>query len=207
MKILAISDKVTDFLYSPVIKKKMGDISFVISCGDLPSCYLEFIVTMLNKPLFYVFGNHHKEKICKQNGIKKNIPQGCINLDNKIINYKGLLIGGLEGSMRYSRGKHQYSDFEMCLKINKLKPAMYINKLFKKRYIDILVTHAPPLGINDRKDLCHRGFKCFVSFIKRYKPRYLIHGHVHLYGIGSNRETIVNSTKVINAYGYQIIEI
>lgn len=207
MKILFVSDKVVDFLYSPVITKKMKDIDLIISCGDLPSSYLEYIVTMLNKPLFYVFGNHHKEKIFKEGGLQANIPQGCINLDNRIVSYRGLLIGGLEGSYRYSRGKYQYTDFDMCLKILRLKPKLYLNKAFKKRYLDILVTHAPPYGIHDSPDLCHRGFKCFNSFIQKYEPRYLVHGHVHLYGIDQNWLTEVNRTKVINAYGFRIIEI
>lgn len=207
MKILLVSDKVIDFLYSPVIADKMSDIDLIISCGDLPTSYLEYMVTVLNKPLYYVFGNHHKEKIWSENGLKSNMPQGCINLDNKIIDFKGLLLGGLEGSYRYSGGKHQYSEREMCLKTCRLKPRMYINKLLKHRYLDILVTHAPPLGIHDGKDLCHRGFKCFNDFIQKYKPKYLIHGHVHLHGVDNYWMTEVNNTTVINAYGYRVIEV
>jgi len=207
MKILALSDKVVDILYNPAIRKRMKDIDLVISCGDLPTSYLEYIVTMLNKPLYYVYGNHHKEYIFKEKGYIKNIPQGCTNIDNRIIDFQGLIIGGLEGSIRYSGGKHQYTEFEMCLKVNRLKPRMFLNKVFKKRYIDVLVTHAPPYKVHDGPDLCHRGFKCFNKFISRYKPRYLIHGHVHLYGMDDNWLTEVNSTKVINAYGYKIIDI
>jgi len=206
MKILALSDEIVEHIYSPSIVKRMQDVDFVISCGDLPSYYLEFIVTMLSKPLFYVFGNHHKDFINTEKCIKRNHPGGCINIDNRIIAYKDILIGGLEGSMRYNNGKHQYTDFEMCMKINRLKPKLYLNKLLKKKYIDILITHAPPYKIHDGEDLCHKGFKCFNKFIKAYKPKYLIHGHIHLYKTGDNWQTVANSTKVINAYGYRIIE-
>ena len=206
MKILAISDKIVDHIYSTSIQKRMQDIDLVISCGDLPSYYLEFIVTMLNKPLFYVFGNHHKDYLHTESKIKRNNPGGCVNLDGKIIEYKGILIGGFEGSLRYSNGKHQYTDFEMCWKINRLKPRLYYNKCIRKRYIDIFVTHAPPYKIHDGEDLCHRGFKCFNKFIKTYKPKYLIHGHTHLYGTNNDWLTIAGSTKVVNAYGYRIIE-
>ena len=206
MKILAISDEIINYIYSNSIPERMQDIDLVISCGDLPSYYLEFIVTALNKPLFYVFGNHHKDYIHTESKIKRNHPGGCTNLDNRIVEYRGILIGGLEGSIRYSDGKHQYTDFEMCWKINKLKPRLYFNKVFKKRYIDILVTHAPPYKIHDGEDLCHRGFKCFNKFIKKYKPKYLIHGHTHLYGTNNNWLTIIDGTKVVNAYGYRIIE-
>jgi len=44
-------------------------------------------------------------------------------------------------------------------------------------------------------------------FIKKYRPKYLIHGHIHTYGTENNWLTTKNSTKVINAYGYRIIEI
>jgi uncharacterized protein len=207
MKILAISDKIVDIIYTPSIEKRLADIDLIISSGDLPNSYLEFIVTILNKPLFYVFGNHHRNVTYTDKGEKTGGPEGCINIDNQIIEYNGLLIGGLEGSMRYSPGKHQYTDFEMYLKINRLKPRLYKNKLFKKKFIDILVTHAPPYGTHDEKDLCHRGFKAFNKFIEIYKPKYLIHGHIHYYGLDNEWLTEVGDTKVINAYGYQIIEI
>jgi uncharacterized protein len=207
MKILAVSDKIVDIIYTPSIKERLADIDFIISCGDLPNSYLEFIVSMLNKPLYYVFGNHHRDLLYTENGIRKGGPEGCINIDNRIIEYGGLLIGGFEGSFRYRSGNYQYTELEMCLKINRMKPALYFNKLFKKKYIDILVTHAPPRGIHDREDLCHRGFRCFNKFIKRYKPGYHIHGHIHYYGSGCQWLTEVGDTKVINAYGFQILEI
>jgi Icc-related predicted phosphoesterase len=207
MKILAVSDKIVDIIYTPSIETRLSDVDLVISCGDLPNSYLEFIVTVLNKPLFYVFGNHHRNTIYTEKGKKTGGPEGCINIDDRIVEYKGLLIGGLEGSMRYSPGEHQYSDFEMCMKINRMKPRLYYNKIFKKKYIDILVTHAPPLGIHDGEDLCHRGFKCFNSFIKRFRPKYLVHGHIHYYGPDYEWMTGVNGTKVVNAYGFQILEV
>lgn len=207
MKILAVSDKIVDIIYTPSIQERLADVDFIISCGDLPNSYLEFIVTVLNKPLFYVFGNHHRNILYTEKGKKTGGPEGCINIDNRIIEYKGLLIGGFEGSIRYSPGEYQYSDFEMCMKINRMKPRLYFNRIFKKKYIDILVTHAPPLGIHDEKDLCHRGFKCFNSFIKSYRPRYHVHGHIHYYGTDYEWMTDVNGTKVVNTYGFQVLEI
>jgi len=37
---------------------RFGDVELVLSCGDLPYYYLEYIVSMLNVPLLYVHGNH-----------------------------------------------------------------------------------------------------------------------------------------------------
>jgi len=207
MKVLLISDKVIEHIYSNSIADRMNDVDFIISCGDLPAYYLEFIVTTLNKPLFYVMGNHNANKICTESGMKSGFPEGCINLDQRIIEYNNVILMGLEGSMRYSGGAHQYTESQMCWKINRLKPALYVNKIFKKRYVDILVTHAPPFKIHDAPDLCHRGFKCFNKFIKKFSPKYLVHGHMHTYGTNNNWMTAVNNTKIINAYGYRVIEI
>jgi len=207
MKVLLISDKVIEHIYSNLITERMSDIDFIISSGDLPAYYLEFIVTSLNKPLFYVMGNHDGRKIYTEKGVRSGIPEGCINLDQKIVEYNNLLLMGLEGSIKYSNGIYQYTESQMRWKIRMMEPRLYINKIFKKRYIDILVTHAPPRGIHDGEDLCHRGFDCFNNFIVKYKPKYLIHGHIHTYGTENNWLTVVNSTKVINAYGYKIIEI
>ena len=207
MKILAISDKIVDIIYTPSIEKRLADIDLIISSGDLPNNYLEFIVTILNKPLFYVFGNHHRNVTYTDKGKKTGGPEGCINIDNRIIEYNGLLIGGLEGSMELDLILRTVVQRSMSMKINRLKPRLYINKIFKKRFIDILVTHAPPYKIHDEEDRCHQGFKSFNRFIESYKPKYLVHGHIHYYGVDNEWLTEVNGTKVINAYGYQIIEI
>jgi len=207
LKILAVSDRIVEHIYSNSIQERYGDIDFVVSCGDLPNYYLEFIVSSLNKPLFYVMGNHCTGKIYTESGQKDALPEGCINLDNNIIEYKNVIIAGLEGSMKYSGEKHQYTDFQMNWKINRLKPQLYLNKLFKKRFVDILVTHAPPFHIHDGEDLCHRGFKGFFRFIETYQPKYLIHGHIHLYGTGRDRETLTGKTRVVNAFGFRVIEI
>ena len=40
------------------LRRQYGDVDLLISCGDMPSVYLEFITSVLNVPLFYVRGNH-----------------------------------------------------------------------------------------------------------------------------------------------------
>ena len=58
MRVLAISDVIVQALYSPALREIARDVEFVVSCGDLPSAYLEYIVTLTDKPLYYVMGNH-----------------------------------------------------------------------------------------------------------------------------------------------------
>jgi hypothetical protein len=209
MKILTVSDKVEEVIYSPAIKRLYGDVDLVLGCGDLPFYYLEFIVTMLGGPLFYVIGNH-------ANAVRKRYapraewqyPGGCENIDGRVVRYRKLLIAGLEGSMRYNRNPDfQYTEREMAWKMWRLAPALVLNRLLYGRYLDILITHAPPYGIHDLEDRCHQGFQAFRTFMDRFRPRYLIHGHVHVYSPNQTVESIYRQTQVINTYGHRTIEI
>jgi len=207
MKILTLSDKVIDFIYSPQLREKFGDVELVLSCGDLPFYYLEYIVSMLNVPLFYVMGNHDKRVEYSANGQAKTAPGGCVNIDNRAIQYKGLLIGGLEGSMYYSREpRFQYTEPEMHFKVLRMAPQLLLNRIQQGRYLDILITHAPPYRIHDGQDPCHRGFQAFLRFMDLFKPRYLIHGHVHLYGYDQTAVTTYRETQVVNISGYWVLE-
>jgi Icc-related predicted phosphoesterase len=209
MKILAVSDKVDELLYSPAIKHLFKDVDLVLGCGDLPFHYLEFLVTMLGKPLFYVVGNHANE-VRKRHEMRHlwEYPGGCENIDGRVVRHRKLLIAGLEGSMRYnSNPNFQYTDSQMTRKMWGLAPALMMNKILHGRYLDILVTHAPPLGIHDKPDRCHTGFRAFVTFMDRFRPRYLVHGHVHVYSPKEIIETVYGDTTVLNAYGYRVLEI
>ena len=58
MQILAVSDQVVDRIYELVPQGHFAGVQMILGCGDLPYAYLEYLVTMLNVPLFYVPGNH-----------------------------------------------------------------------------------------------------------------------------------------------------
>lgn len=207
VKILTVSDVVEPTIYHPGVRERYGDVELVLACGDLPNYYLEFIVTLLDKPLYYVFGNHDKNVVHSERGPEPAAPGGCINLDGHTVSEKGLLLAGLEGSMRYKRdGGPQYTEREMWRKALALVPRLLWNRLLHGRYLDILITHAPPYGVHDASDLCHTGFRAFLWLMKRFRPRYLIHGHVHLYGHNVVRRTLYKSTLVVNTYGHQLLE-
>jgi Icc-related predicted phosphoesterase len=218
MKILCVSDQIDPLVYSSTIRDRFSDVDVVLSAGDLPMDYLDFIMSSLNKPLLFVFGNHHTEgmKYFRWNGFaaafsldEAEYPRGsgAIHAGSRVRREEGLIIAGLGGSMRYNRGLNQYTNFEMTLEIFKLLPALLFNRIFRGRFLDILLTHAPPEGIHDREDLCHRGFRPFLAFMRIFKPRYLIHGHIHLYDLSGTRATLYKETMVINAYGHYIIDI
>lgn len=206
MKILTLSDKILPFIYSPKVKKRFTDIDFIIGCGDLPYDYLEYVLNALDKPLFFVHGNHD-QKVETRSGIERNSPRGGMNLHRKVINFKNVLIAGIEGSNKYRPGDYQYTQFEMWLNVVSLVPKLYLNRLKYGRSLDIFVTHAPPQGIHDDTDLPHNGIIAFRWLIKNFSPEYFVHGHVHIYRPDTVSRTIIGKTMVVNTYGYQEIEL
>jgi hypothetical protein len=205
VKILAVSDQVVESVYSSRIRDRFGDVELVLSCGDLPYSYLEYIAAMLNVPCLFVHGNHDQPEYLSS-GATLTHPGGWINLDGRTINIKGLLLGGLEGAMGHKPGaRFQYSDSEMAFKVWRMAPTLLVNRILYGRCLDILITHSPPFGIHDGNDLAHRGFKALLKFVERFRPRYLLHGHKHRH-CDEPWETSCQDTKVINVYPLRVIE-
>lgn len=218
MKILCVSDHIDPLVYSSAIKERFADIDIILCAGDLPMEYIDFIVSSLNKPAYFIFGNHnlnefefyHKTRISVWKHHEEwnmSFFHGASYAGFKVFRENGLLLAGTSGSMKYNRELDQYTDFQMSVKLWKMIPALLWNKIRYGRFLDILLTHAPPAGIHDKQDLCHRGFKCYLWFMKFFKPKYLIHGHIHLYDMHEQRISRYYQTTVINAYSQYILEL
>ncbi|PKO17814.1 MAG: hypothetical protein CVU39_04845 [Chloroflexi bacterium HGW-Chloroflexi-10] len=207
MKILAVSDVELDYIYQPKIADRFFDIDLMISCGDLPHYYLEFMVSMLNVPLYFVNGNH-ANKIEISSTSEKSGPWGAIDLHRRCLkDDTGVLLAGVEGSIRYNRGSHQYTQGEMWSNVFSLVPKLMLNKLIHGRFLDIFISHAPPWQIHDQEDLPHQGVKAYRWLIKSFKPTYHLHGHIHVYRNDVIKTTRHLSTDVINCYGYKVINL
>ena len=210
MKILAVTDQVVDSLHSANVKTRFGDVDLIISCGDLPYGYLDYLMTVLGKPLYFVHGNHDRDHEYTESGKRRLAPQGAIPLDLRTeVGPAGLLLAGLEGSIRYDvASNHQYTQEQMDRRAAQLAVKLARNRLRYGRYLDIFVTHAPPLGVGDGTDPAHVGFRAFNTFITRFKPRLMLHGHQHRYfgSYGTPPSTQVGATRVLNVYPYQLIE-
>lgn len=195
MKILAIADEESAYLWDHFEKEKLEGIDLIISCGDLDPRYLSFLATFTSVPVLYVHGNHDEK-------YKAMPPEGCVCIDDSIYVHKGIRILGLGGSMRYRDGEYQYTEWDMKKRVGKLA-----FKLFRHRGFDILVTHAPAYELNDARDLPHQGFKVFLSLLEKYKPRFFLHGHVHMsYGRKHKRYDKYQKTHVINAFERCVFE-
>lgn len=206
MRVLAISDVTVPLLYMPRVKTRFPDTGLIISCGDLPRDYQEYIVSMLDTRFFYVLGNHDQEFLSGAYNQRQNIAGGT-DLHRKSVFCNGIILAGIEGSLKYRDGPHQYSQSEMWNHVFTLIPQLFLNRIRYGRYLDIFVTHAPSAGIHDKQDLPHRGIFAFRWIIEKFKPRYHFHGHVHVYRPDEPVDTMWGQTRVINAYGYKDIEL
>lgn len=196
MKILAISDVESAALWDYYRPERIAGVDLILSCGDLKREYLEFLVTMSNKPVFYVPGNHDK-------GYLTNPPEGCDCIDGIVREYRGIRFLGLGGCKLYNDPVYQYTEKQMTRRIKQMRGA-----LKKSKGVDVVVTHAAPTGCGDRADPAHQGFDCFLRMMDDYKPRYFIHGHVHMnYDSDIPRRMRYGETEVINAYERYILDI
>jgi hypothetical protein len=202
MKVLCISDRVESMLYGPNLTSYAGGVEAVISCGDLPFDYLEYIVTFLGVPVYYVLGNHDPGPDGPE------YPGGCTPLDGRAVETEGgVTLAGLSGSPSYSGGPNQYTERQMRRRARALSVRVRCRSLAGRPKPRIIVTHSPPFGLGDRKDVAHVGFESFVDFIDRHQPLLWLHGHIHLYGPNDERVTQRGATKIINVYGHRILDV
>lgn len=196
MKLLLVSDEESAFLWDYFQPGTLDGIDLILSCGDLKADYLSFLVTMGRAPLLYVHGNHDLNYV-------NHPPEGCDCIDGNLVTVKGLRIMGLGGSLMYSGGPHQYTERQMERRIWRMKL-----KLMRAGGVDIILTHAPARGYGDQEDPAHRGFEAFFPLLDKYRPQYLIHGHVHKrYSSKMERVLHYGDTTIINASGRYVLEI
>lgn len=230
MKILAVADHVDRALYEHFNKERWTKegIDLIVSCGDLKQEYLDFLVSSFNVPCFYVRGNHDTT-------YAESPPGGCIDLHDHVRKFKGIRFFGLEGSRRYSGGPAQYTERQMYWMAFWARPLVHqaggidvlvthsaprICPLPEKQCLCVKPQDgSPPANLGqacyadpsrmcwELSDLPHRGFDTLREVVKRYQPRLYLHGHTHL-GYGARpREMTVGKTRVIDCYGYSIVEV
>jgi Icc-related predicted phosphoesterase len=197
MKILAVSDVESKYIWDFFDPAIFRNVDMIISCGDLKPEYLSFLVTMIPAPLFYVHGNHDK---C----YKYNPPLGCQCIDGKLVTYKGARIMGLGGCKSPRQEPHEYTDRQMWQRFKKLVP-----ELKRAGGVDILVTHAPAECLGDGPDPYHMGFEVFRYIDETWRPKLHIFGHRHMMGNPVSKTPVFafGCTTMVNATGYRIIDL
>ncbi len=182
------------------LRRRYHDVDLLLSCGDMSAAYLEFIASVLNVPLFYVRGNHDESY--------SERPPGGEDLHMRLVEFKGLSFVGLEGSIRYNDQPVKYTEGEMLALVMKMGPRLRYRRWRRGGHaVDVFVTHSPAFGIHDASDLPHTGFKAFLRFMEWYRPRYMLHGHVHTYDRRVATETDYGSTHIMNINPVTLLEI
>ena len=200
MKILSVSDIVLASLRNREnLLKNYSNAQAVISCGDLPADYLEYITGVLNVPLMYVRGNHDI--------YYTHDKPGGDDLHGRVVRFNGYLIAGLQGCMRYNREPLQYSDGEMLRLVLALWPTVLYATLRRRRRLDLMVTHSPAWGIHDLPDRAHQGFKSFRLMIRLFRPRTLIHGHVDNVDKRLPSRTLFADTEILNINPAKVLDL
>ena len=196
MRLLLISDEEDRYLWDYYRPGNLKDVDLILSAGDLKAEYLSFLVTMANRPLLYVHGNH-------DGAYDRKPPEGCDCVDDRLVVVNGLRILGLGGSHRYSEGPYQYTERQMRRRIARL----YF-KLRQAGGVDIVLTHAPVYGCGDEDNITHRGFEAFLPLLDRWEPKYLIHGHMHKrYRPTQERVLQHGKTTIINCNGKYYLDL
>lgn len=208
MRILAISDKVDPLLYSPAIRRAVGSVELILSCGDLPHYYVDYVVSMLDVPCFLVQGNHASGAEFRRVGGDRPAQRHSMDIHRRVVMERGLIIAGLEGSIRYNQNpRFQYTQQDMWRMTWGLVPRLLWNRLRHGRFLDLLIAHSPPAGIHDGPDRPHQGFESFLWLMRNFRPRYLLHGHKHVYRHDEITVTRYHETTVVNVYPWRVVEV
>jgi uncharacterized protein len=200
-QILAVCDEVDSRLYGNGALCQRTRPDLLLSCGDLPPYYLDYLVSKLNVPLYAIHGNHDAPPPLE--GSAGFLKCGAHWLGGQTVRAGGLLLAGFDGSLRYNAGAYQATQAEMHAAVRSLVPRLLMNRVRYGRYLDILMTHAPPRGIHDESDRCHTGFNAFTWLVRTFQPRYHLHGHVHVYDRRAPTVTRVGSTEIMNVYPFR----
>ncbi len=189
MRILVLADEPSSKLWGDRCRESLSGVDLILSAGDLPAPYLSFLTCFTSAPIYYVHGNHDDK-------YEQNPPEGCLCIDGRIAEFRGVRILGLGGSIRYRPDAvNMYTEEEMAARIASLR-----RKLRATGGFDILLTHSPIRGVGDQDTHTHRGFACFASLLDRYHPAVMVHGHVHqAYSPFFQRQREYHGIPVINA--------
>jgi Icc-related predicted phosphoesterase len=182
-----------------------------------------------NVPVFTIYGNvesrnYETRKTAKEIGVKLpfltddlNKIKGVSVINNKIRNFSGVRIGGLDYFIDdcwvrsfVSRSDKDYSKKLRSAKRDSMK-ARNVLKWFDG--LDILVCHQPPYGYLDKVTAKfapkrwkgkNAGSKVIVDYVKRKQPKYVFCGHIHE-GEGYRK---IGKSNVYNlgVCGYRIVE-
>jgi len=199
IRILAVSDEQDPTLDSAVTRERIGVVDLIIGAGDLETDYLAFVADAFHAPLRYIRGNHDVGAAwsdTRRSLLPEPMPDG------RVVEEIGLRLIGFSGSPVYNRRNMQVSALGMWARVVSASSAAQ-----RARPV-LVVTHAPPRGMNDDTDRAHRGFTAFRWLADRLGPPLWLHGHTALVRRGmDDRCARHDGTLFYNCTGATVIEL
>jgi Icc-related predicted phosphoesterase len=192
VRVLAVADE--EVAAMPARARDLR-VDVVLAAGDLPWDYLETLADLVGAPAAFVPGNHDPRISRTSTG-----PRGFVAVDEHAVTVGGLRVAGLGGCVRYNGGDHQYTQKQYD------RRARTLIKRAGDLPVDVLLTHAPPLGLGDDDDPSHLGIEALHGVLAALRPSWHLHGHIHPFGMHkSDRQ--VGPTTVRNVIPWQVIDI
>jgi calcineurin-like phosphoesterase family protein len=209
-RVLVIADEEAPNLHPQALRDLAPDL--VLSAGDLSWDYIEYVASGVDAPVVFVPGNHDPqiERVRKgRNGAYTSDglpcdgprPRGATDADVRVVTAAGLRIAGLGGCVRYKPGANQYTQREFDARARRL-----LRRAGRGGPVDVLLTHAPPLGLGDGADKPHEGIAALHKVLERLRPTWHVHGHIHPYG-QRMPDRQVGPTTIRNVIPWRLVDI
>ena len=185
MKVLAIADIKPTRSVTELVASEAVDL--VITLGDLEYADIASLEQITHIPKIGVYGNHCFPGYMQQLGI--------FDMHMHTWEYGGVVFGGFEGCVRYKANPYakMYTQEEATALLQHMP------------YVDVLIVHCPPFGVNDGDDPAHIGFHALRTYVEEKKPKYLLHGHTY-----PTKETMVHQfldTKILYIHGGEVVSL
>ena len=186
MNILAIADRPPEKPIPEILRQ--NNIDVIVTLGDLELHQIRGLELVTDIPKLGVYGNHCSGMYFESLGIQ--------NMHLQTVEIGGRVFGGFEGCVRYKNSPtaKMYTQEES------------IQMLAEFPRVDVMLTHAPPFGINDEPDdVTHAGFKGLENYVHQHEPAYLFHGHTYPEDPDVIRK--VGNTSIVYVSGTRVVEI
>jgi hypothetical protein len=172
-RILAVADEQDRSLDSRTTRDQVAPVDLIVGCGDLEPDYLGFLADAFGAPLRYVRGNHDLGQAWTlaagdEHRVPEALPEG------RIVDENGLRLLGFHGAPIYAPHRLGVSALGMW------RRALAGWLRASGRRPVLVLTHAPPRGLNDAPDPAHRGFAALRWLAARLRPPLWLHGHTRL---------------------------
>ena len=185
LRILVISDTHGCFAEDMIPVNSQGDVQadICLLLGDMSDRDVAIVDEFINIPKYGILGNHDGWDLYDRHGIE--------NIHGKVIDFNGVRIAGLQGSIKY-----KYSDMPLYTDDESVEIADGMDSA------DILISHDSPKYLHGDRDFAHSGLRGITHFCEKWNVPLNIHGHHHV----DLHNVLPNGTTSVGCYMSNIVE-